>query len=90
MSGKRTRYTLLGGDLLKDGQPTGIKVIDDYFYRDSEALDIYIEDGHIFVLTKVVPFLKSLKVSSSAQLIVDTDGIIWSHGQHCIFDELTF
>lgn len=85
----KTRYKISGGDLLKDDHPTGIKVTDDYFFRGSEPLDIYLEDGHIFVLIKIIPFLKALKISSSAKLRVDPEGIVWGSGKDCIFDKLT-
>ncbi len=83
----KSKYQIKDMCLYHEGKPTEVRIDDDYFYLGSKPLNIYQEDGHIFALKPLLPFLKWPMVSSSTELSVDAEGIIWARNESCIFDQ---
>lgn len=59
-----------------DNSPTGITVNDEQFYRGSEDLHAYIEDGAIFTSNQFLPFIKTVRLSRKTDFRVDKEGNI--------------
>lgn len=83
----KTKYQAKDGQLFYEGKPTDIRISDDYFYQGNKFLNIYQEDGHLFILKPLIPFLKWPMISSSVDLSIDKDGFVWGTGQNNIFDQ---
>ena len=83
----KTKYQVQNGQLLYDGEATNIHVDDDYFYMGSSPLNIYQEDGFVFVLKPLFPWFKWPMISSATGITIDERGILRSQSQNCIFDD---
>ena len=83
----KTKYQTKNGQLFYEGKSTEILVNDDYFFLGNKPLNIYQEDGQIFVLKPLVPLLNWPMISSSTGLSIDEDGFLWAQNQSCIFDD---
>jgi hypothetical protein len=83
----KTRYKLKDGQLFYDEKPTEIRIDDDYFYLGNRPLNIYQEDGHIYFVKHLIPFLKWPTIASPVGLSFDGEGFLWVRDQKCIFDQ---
>lgn len=83
----QTKYQTKDGRLFYDGKPTDIRINDDYFYLGDQSLNIYREDGQIFILKRLIPFLKWPMISSPSGLTIDSEGVFWGTDQSCVFDQ---
>lgn len=86
---KKNEYLIdKDGQLLKNGTAIGITVIDDYFYKNKKFLDIYIEDGRLFHLVRIIPFVNWFKSSRPLNLDLDKSGKIIPRKDASNFDEI--
>lgn len=83
----KTKYQARDGQLFYEGNPTDIRIIDSYFYQGNKFLNIYQEDGHLFILKPLIPFLKWPMISSPVDLSIDKDGFVWGANKNNIFDQ---
>lgn len=83
----KTKYQVQNGQLLCDGKPTNIHIDDDCFYIGSSPLNIYQEDGFIYALKPLFPWIKWPMISSATGITIDEKGILCSKNQSCIFDD---
>lgn len=74
----KTNFSLRNDLLLKDGNQTGIRIEDEYFYRGDLQLPLYIEDNYIFQLRPLFGFIPWIKFSKWTGLKVDASGDVWS------------
>lgn len=82
----KTKYQQKENSLYRDGVLTGISLVDDQFFLNGKSLNLYKEDGKIFVLAPLFPFFRLLKISRSSGNSIDENGDVWSQSEKCVFD----